>query len=628
MRTTPSLARRCLGCVLVALVPVFAAAVVFKLGVSVGLGEPAASVWAASASITHCLVIASVLLQSSKAVRGGVRSLPRIEILTDRVLTYYLFSGVWMGASFRTLALVSPAWGPLGWPLGGGFALLACPGYFFPRADHLRGRRLLSFGEACGRASRLLDRGDRGLPWGELRIPSRLAVLHFLLLGAPGSGKTLTIRMLAGEFVSRMGQGEGRRAIVYDAKRDMVSILSGMRPGVPVKILNPFDRRSTRWAIARDALSPAACMQIAEALIRTEEGPNQFFSLAGIEIVAGVMVALNLSCPGRWTLRDMILATRDPDRLAELLGRRPETRGALIHFAEERVLANILSTVRVRLAQLEPIAAAWDHAEDEVSLEEWAAGEMILILGNDETTRVCLDALNRVILRRSVELVLNGPEVDDWRTLYLLDEVAQAGKLDSLSSLLTKGRSKGASVVLGFQDMDGLRQVYDKGADELVGQCATKALLRIESPGTAEWASRVVGDAERWEHQVTTAPGGDSTTHQRMKREVVLPSEFLSLPPASRVGGVAGYFVVPEVGVFRRAVSPKTIRNLLHPKGPVPDFVPRPVEEQYLRPWGGDDHARLDLVDRDDAAPRTESEGSPSSPGRLRVVKKIAREQA
>lgn len=615
-----------MGVALVVLVPVFTAGIILKLGVGAGLSGRAASVWAASAALTQCLAVACVLLHSFKFGRTGGGAFTPIEILTDRALAYYLVSGLWMGASCRALSAIPLALGPLGWPLGGLFALLAFRRFFFPATGHLRGRRVIPFAEGQAAARRLIDRGDPGLPWGGLCLPTRFAVLHFLLIGAPGSGKTLTIRMLAGEFVSRMRQGEGRRAIVYDAKRDMVSILSGMRPGIPVRILNPFDRRSTRWAIAKDAESPAVCMQIAEALIRTEEGPNQFFSLAGIEIVSSVMVAMNLAYPGRWSLRDVILATRDPDRLADLLGRRPETRGALVHFVEGRMLANILSTVRVRLAQLEPVAAAWDHAEDEVSLKEWAEGEMILVLGNDETTRVSLDALNRVILRRSVELVLNGPEVDDWRTLFVLDEVAQAGKLDALSSLLTKGRSKGASVILGFQDMDGLRQVYDKGADELVGQCATKALLRIESPGTAEWASRVIGDFEQWEDQVTTAPGGDSTTRQRMKREGVLPSEFLSLPPASREGGVTGYFVVPEVGVFRRTVPPRAIRKHLHPKGDAPDFDPRPVGEQYLRPWDGEEIPRLGLADRQASGSRDVPETSPSGRGRLKMLKQRASE--
>ena len=64
-----------------------------------------------------------------------------------------------------------------------------------------------------------------------------------------------------------------------------------------------------------------------------------------------------------------------------------------------------------------------------------------------------------------------------------LDDVREAGKLDGLSRLLNQGRTKGACVVLGFQDSDGMRDVYGEYvANELVGQCANKAILRVENP--------------------------------------------------------------------------------------------------------------------------------------------------
>lgn len=586
MRWDPSFAREFSFGMAALLIPAFSAAAVFHVATVLGTDDLLARGFAA------CWLLAQGMMLAVPFGRPGGFCLRK-----ERVFVYEGVVGVLMLGGLPVLLLADMGALFTLAPILGGSILALFQRYFFPEADHVRGRRLLSSPEAKARAMHCVPRNACGLPWGGLQIPRSMAPLHFLTVGASGSGKTLTIRMLVGELLTEFGTGSGRRAIVYDAKRDAVSTVAGMKPGCPVKILNPFDKRSTRWAIAKDATTPAVCLQIAESLVHAEPGPNQFFSLAGIEILAGVLVALHLSAPGRWDLRDVILATRDPERLRSLLESHLETAGPLIHFAEPRTLANILSTVRVRMAQLEPIAAAWARADDEVSLEEWATGEMILLLGNDETTRVCLDALNRVMLRRSVELVLNGPEIEGWRTLYVLDEVAQMGRLDCLSPLLTKGRSKGASVVLGFQDMDGLRAVYEKSADELVGQCGTKALLRVESPATAEWESRTIGEAEEVEHQVTTSNGGGSTTHQKVKREAVLPSEFLSLPPATRDEGVTGYFVIPQIGAFRGVVTPSVLRKHLREKtAGVPDFIPRSADDQYLRPWTTDDLQRLGEV--------------------------------
>lgn len=384
MKWDPNFAREFSFGLAALLIPAFSAAAAFhvltSLGTDVFLARGVAACW---------LLAQGLILAVPFGRPGGV------NLRSDRVFVYEGVVGaimlgglpVLLQSDLGSLFTLSPVLG--------GSILAGFRRYFLPENDHVRGRRLLSLSEAKARAWRLLPKRSRGLPWGGVEVPRSFAPLHFLTIGAPGSGKTLTIRMLMGELMSEFGKGRGRRAIVYDAKRDAVSIVAGMRPGCPVKILNPFDKRCTRWAIARDATTPAICLQIAESLVQVEPGPNQFFSLAGVEILAGVLLSLHLTAPGRWDLRDVILALREPERLKLLLEKRPETAGSLVHFSEPRTLANILSTIRVRMAQLEPIAAAWARADDEVSLEEWATGEMILLLGNDEASRVCLDALNR-----------------------------------------------------------------------------------------------------------------------------------------------------------------------------------------------------------------------------------------
>jgi hypothetical protein len=90
-------------------------------------------------------------------------------------------------------------------------------------------------------------------------------------------------------------------------------------------------------------------------------------------------------------------------------------------------------------------------------------------------------------------------EVDDRspfarRTWFFLDEVREAGKLELLGRLLTKGRSKGVALDLGFQDISGMREAYGQElADELLGQCNTKILLRVNSPQSAAWAAKQRG---------------------------------------------------------------------------------------------------------------------------------------
>jgi len=134
-------------------------------------------------------------------------------------------------------------------------------------------------------------------------------------------------------------------------------------------------------------------------------------------------------------------------------------------------------------------------------------------LGSNEEQRATLDAINRVIFQRVTELVLSQSESLTRRTWIFLDEIREAGNLDSLGRLMTKGRSKGGCVVLGFQDIEGMRDAFGKErANELVGQANNKIILRLNSSETAQWASELFGKYEFIEEETGENSGGSKTT--------------------------------------------------------------------------------------------------------------------
>ena len=121
----------------------------------------------------------------------------------------------------------------------------------------------------------------------------------------------------------------------------------------------------------------------------------------------------------------------------------------------------------------------------------------MLILGEDETNRAALAVVNRLIFTRATEPLRKQPDRPNIPTWIFLDELRDLGRIDALNRLLLKGRSKNVCVVLGFQDIEGLREVYgDKVANEIVGQCVHYAFLKLNSPTTADWASHAIGEQE------------------------------------------------------------------------------------------------------------------------------------
>jgi hypothetical protein len=523
------------------------------------------------------------------------------------------------------------------------FTVIACAlievalTFFFPPPrplEHVRGRRLLTAPEALILAGKALPAGDPGLFWGGTPIPSQAATTHFMVVGATGSGKTLTIRLLMQEVLPQIGQGHGHRAIIYDAKRDVLSHLQGMKLGCPIVTLHPFDWRCAAWDLAADITCPATARQVATILIPHEKHSAQpFFADAARHLLAGVLIALLKTAPGQWTLRDVLLILRSKERLRQVLELVPETQGLTQYFEPEHTFLCILSTLATKLAAYEFIAAAWSRAGTKLSLRQWLHEEYILVLGNDETTRSALDPLNRVLFRRLVELILNQPDSETRRTWVFLDEVREAGSLDGLSRLLTKGRSKGACVVLGFQDIEGLRDAYgERVAHEITGQCTNKAILRLESPQTAQWATEVIGAAERLEYRDNSSvsvghrggTAGHNTAEQLIKREVILPSEFMEFPPTDRTNGLTGIYVTPYTGAYSATLSPGYLTAALRPRAEdVPDLVERPEEHQYLFGWTSGDLARLGLPVAPEPSPEPPS---PKPRSRLALLKGIGRE--
>jgi type IV secretory pathway TraG/TraD family ATPase VirD4 len=367
--------------------------------------------------------------------------------------------------------------------------------------------------------------------------------------------------------------------------------------------------------MAADITSPATALQAATLLVpKAQQDANPFFSNAARHLMSAALLALILQAPGRWTLRHLLLVLRSESLLRLLLDQTEFTRPLLQYGEHPATFQNILSTLLTRTAPFELIAAAWDRAEHKLSLRAWLDQEAILILANDEDNRAAIDTINQLLFKRLSELVLareERPEGSQRTTWFFLDEVRQAGRLDGLSALMTKGRSKGAAVLLGFQDIHGLHDVYGReAANELVGQCTTKVLLRLNSPETARWASQLFGSSEFLESRRSHSQSrnfrelgwqqggssGESISNALTKRDLILDSEFLDLPETSLAQGLTGFCLNPLTGAFQQHLPPDWLRQHLCPPDPAtPNLIRRPEADQFLRPWSDQDAGDLGL---------------------------------
>jgi len=430
--------------------------------------------------------------------------------------------------------------------------------------------------------------------WANLDLPARVGNGNLITAGAIGTGKTRMHREHLRSLVPYILPQSDRRILIYDVKSDLLAELSAMNPACEVLVFNPFDRRSVAWDIATDVQTPEQARHFAEAFIPPPKGDDKpFFTNAARNIDAGVTNALNRIAPGKWTLRDKLRITASEKRLRKILA---GTDLIEQYFKPRDTFDNIRNTLANVTVELEPVAALWERTERKISLRRWVRdGGSILVLGGKENLQSALEPLNRVAFKIiSSDFLSERESPVRSRLWFYCDELKTAGRLDSLPQMLN-ARSKGVRAVLGFQDIEGLIDVYGKEkAHEILSRCTSVSVLKLTSTDTAEWASRRTGEFERFEYFDTQTKDGTTVGEHLAKREAVMPSEFLTLPDYSG-GNATGFHLVRGVAGVFKATAHYAFPNT----NPADDFQPRDESEQELAPWTSDDERRLGITDDD-----------------------------
>lgn len=482
--------------------------------------------------------------------------------------------------------------------------------------------------------------------WGNILLPAWCGPQGYVAIGGAGSGKSTILQMMMASVLPRVRSGTNCRGIVYDAKRDIVSILLGLNVLEDrIHILNPFDLRAKAWDMAADIVDPVSAMEIATILVPERSNEVQpFFPQAARGLLGGVIESFLHLAPRRWTLRDVVLTLRTAARLKGVLARSAATAHLIENYLSGTdAQHDIRATIENVMLRLAFIAAAWDRAVGVISLERWFKEESILVLGSNPSLESTIQQINHAILHRLTQMILNQPEAATLEcTPYywlFIDELRRAGRFPNLPEVLVEGRSKGLCPVLAFQDWPGLCEVYGQNlAREIFGICNNKAYLRITDAETAEFASRHFGNLElevtrhskNWgtsqtdgQQSSSSSQWGASKQNSYHTRPVIAAREFMKLPLASPRNGISAFFDTAPLGDPYFVTMPGEFitehKPLPHPA--FPNVDPRPREHQILREWDLNDLQRLGLEDhpellcKNSAGAPQSSSSSPTSKG-------------
>jgi hypothetical protein len=270
-------------------------------------------------------------------------------------------------------------------------------------------------------------------------------------------------------------------------------------------------------------------------------------------------------------------------------------------FGDDSHVMGVLSTIVTKIAQFETVAALWHSKETKAKAEKKAVRNFsvgkflskpgILVLGHDDTHKESIAPLNNLLMRALSDEILRRENHSGPRHWFILDEFPAMEKAMFVASLLNRGRSKGVSVLIGTQGIEGMtKQHGEDGAEEIIGNCGNKAFLRAGGPKTARWMEHYFGNIRSTETNWSQARSKDGTTYTDSQATHDRPqfnsSFFSSLPypePGGRmvlVGDGPGTGPVVASRPFNRVLS------WLKPLGNVPGVMHRnDVDSQVLHKW-------------------------------------------
>ena len=160
--------------------------------------------------------------------------------------------------------------------------LLSAFGWTVFRRAHRRSQRLVGVGPSDERHERgtflhdaravasLLDRAPGALAIGGVPLPRGVEQQHILMLGAPGSGKSVALKAMMTTIRERHRDG----AVIHDPTGEFMSLFYDPARDL---IINPLDSRHAPWSLWTDLL-PGEEASLAKAIIPSAEGDNQYFS--------------------------------------------------------------------------------------------------------------------------------------------------------------------------------------------------------------------------------------------------------------------------------------------------------------------------------------------------------------
>lgn len=457
--------------------------------------------------------------------------------------SYYLYlesNGLWM---MFLVHLLLPLCAMLGVSLYFSIKILYAEGGL-DKATHVSGGQLLqekrAVADGCDDLKKELSNDESGAGvflHPNIQITKRRELGNIFVFGQQGSGKSVVIKPLLKRIIDR-----DDHAIIYDEKREYTSLFLDEK----TCLLSPTDARGVAWNPSLDVVNEDSAKLLAECLVNAKD---DFWVRGARLVVTGCLICLlNRAKPWGWSHLRKIISLEEKELLNLFHKYCPSIAKLVVEGS--KTTQGFAMIIETQLNWIDVLAKAWPEShKSEFSISAFVreeSGYKRIIIPNDPLYSSISDPLCNAIIALSVQHLLALPDSDSRRLWYVLDELGNLKKNNSILKLLTLGRSKGSRVIAGVQSISQLNKIYGReNAETMLSLFSNLVCLRLGAAGeSAKKASDIFGE------RVVELPadsidnkGNRSTTFSEAKEKVVSVNQITQLPQSDGKS-VSGFLLV------------------------------------------------------------------------------------
>jgi type IV secretory pathway TraG/TraD family ATPase VirD4 len=372
----------------------------------------------------------------------------------------------------------------------------------------------------------------------EIRVCDETIGLHLGIGGASQTGKTNAINRL---LHSRAEVGE--KVLVVDPNGEFFA-----RFGKPNDVvLSLHDRRASKWDFWSEGVSEE---ELAKALVEVRDGMDantKFFQTTGRAVLTSFLRVAKKS-PHR--LRELWrLANLPAEELEQVLRSANEISHRYLGQGDSGQASGVIATSLMNLEFLKYLnhnattrEAQKGKGEESFSIRSWVLNERdsrwVFLVASDShweqtkaLVRLWFDIASTAILER---VCLEERLTPLW---LVCDEISTVGLLPSLPKVLDRGYKYSGRLVLGFQSLSQIEQIYGREASSNIMQGLQNLLIFAcnENKLAREFSERLGKvEVEEYESTVSPAEGKNpmrlSISSRQREKTSVTPDEIRGLP--------------------------------------------------------------------------------------------------